>query len=303
VRRATIACVAALLACAGSPTTPDAANVPARLRVEMFGGFAASPGPVPADRVVLLVDSTGSMVRDTRSGSSRVRAARAAAERFVANLPGDASPELLVIGNGPGSRCSTAPARTVGRERVLSQVSNLRAGGQGSLVAALEGIAESAAAEDGGFPRVVAITSLDDGCGGDLCGAAQALVQHGVRLDLVLIGDVAAPACLTEVIGIPRDGPPVPWPTQSTAAFHVESRGPDPAILVCGESGGLPVQVPPGNVDIVVKLDPPLRVEHRFQPGTRWVLQVLDFPGLVPTERQWRWHADAVPGATAGSAR
>jgi hypothetical protein len=77
----------------------------------------------------------------------------------------------------------------------------------------------------------------------------------------------------------------------------VERTGPDPAILVCGESGGLPVELAPGPADVVVKLDPPLRISRSFEPGTRWVLQVLDFPDLDPPERQWRWLADPAPVA------
>ncbi len=30
-------------------------------------------------------------------------------------------------------------------------------------------------------------------------------------------------------------------------------------------------------------------VEREFEPGERWVLEVVDFPALDLGERQWRW--------------
>ena len=57
------------------------------------------------------------------------------------------------------------------------------------------------------------------------------------------------------------------------------------------------MRLAPGAAAVVVQLDPPLRIVRNFNPGTRWVLQVLDFPGLDPPERQWRWTAGASPEA------
>jgi hypothetical protein len=92
---------------------------------------------------------------------------------------------------------------------------------------------------------------------------------------------------------------PSPGRSDAPVGFSVESVGADPAVLVCGESGGLPVRLAPGAAAVVVSLDPPLRVESNFEPGTRWVLEVVDFPGLDPPERHWRWKA-AVASEAAG---
>jgi hypothetical protein len=274
---------------------------PALLRVEMFGGFRAERPALPPDRVALVVDATGSMASPTGQGPSRARATRAAAERFAAALPAAADLELFVLGNDAGAGCQVAPKRYDGdRDALLGRIRDLRAGGEGSLAGALD---RFGSAEEGGFERVVVITALDDDCGGGLCEAVQGLAARGVRLDLVLIGEVEAPDCIAEASGGRRDVVPVPWQRAAQVPFHVESVGAEPAVVVCGEAGGLPVQVPSGTAGVVVQLDPPLRVEHGFRPGERWVLQVLDFPGLDPKERQWRWQTAVSPVAAAALER
>jgi hypothetical protein len=264
-----------------------------RIRLELLGGFPAHRDPLPEARVALLVDATASMRAGTDAGPARVIGARAAAERFAASLPLQTPLSLWVLGDDPGARCDAALEPLDGeRDELLRAVRRLRARGEGSLAAALR---ELPGPDEGGYERVVAVSALDDGCGGDLCAAARDLVARGVRLDVVHIGSAPAPDCLADVTHGEPEGPPVPWPTAAPVRFHVERRGADPAILVCGESGGLPVEVGPGSADVVVNLDPPLRVPRDFVAGTRWVLQVLDFPGLDPPERLWRWQAESPP--------
>ena len=266
---------------------------PARMRVEMFGGFEKSPPPLQTGSVALLVDSTATMASTSGFGPSRIRSARAAAKRFAEMLPGERELELHVIGNSARARCDTEPERTVGeRGGIVDRVGRLRARGRGSLADALGRFSEK-----DGVGRVVVVSSLADDCKGDLCSAARRLAARGVRLDLVLIGDTEAPPCLAGLSAPELEGAPVPWSTSQRAHFRVESTGDDPAILVCGETGGLPVQMEPGPKSILVELDPPLRIERNFTPGTRWVLQVLDFPNLDPPERQWRWLAEKPPVA------
>lgn len=283
---------AALVGCAGG-APPAAPAPPALLTVQVFGGFPSERAPLPKDRVALLVDSTGSMARGTGQGPSRLRATRTATERFSESLQPGSELELFVLGNDSRASCDRLATRYDGdREELVERIGGLRARGKGSLAAALDRIASL---EEGGFERVVAFTALDDGCGGDLCQAAEKLAARGARLDLVLIGSVEAPPCIAEVRGRHLDAMPVPWQRGAPVAFHVESTSPEPAVMACSEAGGLPVQVPKGSAAVVVKLDPPLRVKRRFRPGTRWVLQVLDFPGLDPQERQWRWQAGSPP--------
>jgi hypothetical protein len=276
----------------GEEPAPPARG-PVRIRVEMFGGFPAPPAAAARDRVALLVDATDSMGRPAETGTPRVRAARAAAQRFVAALGGEAELTLFAFGNEWEARCDTpAVAHTGSRDAVSKRISALRAGGDGSLALALDAFA---APEKGGFDRVVAITGLGDRCGGDLCAAVDGLAARGVRLDLVVVGGAAVPDCVSELAHRETVDTAGDWPVRGPVGFHVESTGPDAAVLVCGESGGLPVEVLSGRSAVVVKLDPPLRLERSFMPGTRWLLQVLDFPALDPPERQWRWVDDGPP--------
>ncbi|MGH0028563.1 MAG: hypothetical protein ACQGVC_02140 [Myxococcota bacterium] len=288
--------------CAGAPPPPAVdARAPVRVRVEMLGGFAAERAPLPPGRVALVVDSTASMARATAAGPSRIRGARAAARRFVSTLPAATPLDLYVTGNDRGAACDDPiTPRDGDRDDFDRGLARIRSRGEGSLATALAAL--PGAAEDGGYERVVAVSAFDDGCGDDLCPVAQGLADRGVRVDWVRIGEVPLPECLTELTrGLPA-APPVPWDTARPVPFHVQTAGADPAIVVCGESGGLPVQLAPGRAEVVVKLDPPLRVPRNFLPGTRWVLQVIDFPGLDPPERQWRWHADAAPAGTGALA-
>jgi hypothetical protein len=280
---------------AGEPVLP--ARGPVRIRVEMLGGFPAPPAATAPERVALLVDATDSMGRPAETGTPRVRAARAAAQRFVETLGDATQVTLYALGNEWEARCDTPAVAHAGSHDALSKrISALRAGGDGSLAQAL---GELAAPQDGGFERVVAITGLGDGCGGDLCAAVDGLAARGVRLDLVVVGGAAVPDCVAELALREAIGGPGGWPARGPVGFHVESTGSDAAVLVCGESGGLPVEVLSGRSAVVVKLDPPLRIERSFMPGTRWLLQVLDFPALDPPERQWRWVDDGPPPVAA----
>ena len=223
-----------------------------------------------------------------QAAEAPVRAARSAAQRFAERLSTDTELELFVLGNVRSAGCNSLPTSYAGeRGELIDRTGRLRGRGKGSLVTALDGFASPA---EGGFERVVAITALDDECGGDLCQAIQGLAERGIRLDLVLIGATEAPTC-AEVTRAEAAETPLPGRNGAPVEFAVESVGADPAVMVCGETGGLPVRLAPGAAAVVVKLDPPLRVESDFEPGTRWVLQVLDFPALDPPERQWRWKA------------
>jgi len=108
------------------------------------------------------------------------------------------------------------------------------------------------------------------------------------------------PACLREPAGLAENAPP-PIPPAPPLHFRLEVSQPEPMVVGCSDVGGLPVAAPPGPVTVVVDLDPPLRVEGRFDPGARRLLQVLDFPLLDPPTRQWRWielppHTASAPG-------
>lgn len=302
-RARTIALAAAMLlapACATRPELP----APSLLFVEVLRGFAPEQ-VMAADEnapVVVLVDASRSMAEQTRAGSSHHVAAQRAATRFVNAVSALRPIWLYAIGSTSSAECEVvsrgnrAPV-AADRGELLSELTALRARGEGSIADALDGVLgelEAGEATSGG--RVVLFSDLSRDCGGDLCAAAARLVGAGVRLDVVAIGDRPVPACLAQPGGLAESVPP-PRAAAQPLKFRVEVSDPEPMVVGCSETGGLPVAAPKGPGTVVVELDPPLRVDARFQPGGRQVLQVLDFPLLDPPARRWRW-VDLPPVST-----
>lgn len=288
------------LGCAGSAPPPAE---PALVALEILRGFGAPPARSAAPRVIALLDATRAMSRRDTSGVTYFDAARAGAGRWLRELPAESQVELLALGGARSSACAT-PARTLAGPGAASDPSLQRAlagvspAGEGSLAEGLFELASELPGAGAGPLRVVAWSSLRDSCDGSLCAAAEALARRGVRLDLVVLGDARAPACLDD-LDLPRSAftPPA---SRDRVGLRVERLGPEPAVVGCSEAGGLPVAVPLGTTRIVVALDPPLILERSFPPDTRWILEILDFPTLGPEERQWRWRPFSAPGEDGG---
>jgi len=297
----------AVAACAGPPPGPPP---PARVSVEVLRGLA--PGSLSTPErdapVVVILDVTRSMGERTEAGTVRHVAARRAAERFVRGVGEEREIWLYAVGSGDMAQCQPVyrGARSGGpgdRAAVLRELGSLRARGEGSLAAALDGVREELArAGTGPGGRVVVFSDLGPECAGerDLCAAAARLARAGARLDVVAIGARPAPACLAEPEPDALAPPPAPAPPrQRPPSFRVIQREPESLVVGCSDAGGLPVAVSPGPGAVAVALEPPLRVEKIFDPGTHHVLQVLDFPALDPPARKWRWVDTPLPGAPA----
>lgn len=274
------------------PQGPDA-----RLQVELLRGFATAPvaGSASASRVEVLLDLSRSMNERTAGGPRRYLAVRRAAARFVDSLPPDAAVGLHALGIDRVAECQpakaiVAPVGAGGRRAVRLEIDRLRVAGEGSLAAAIESVRAALAAEGTlAGARVVAFSDLGAECGGNLCSAAEHLVAGGALLDLVVIGESGVPVCLD---GIVAAGGASALAMEGTEPhFYVESHRGEPVTAACGVANGLPVLVPPGDAVVVVELDPPLRVERRFDAAERMVLQVIDFPSLDPPTRRWRWRS------------
>lgn len=263
----------------------------------MLSGFDAGSVPLAGrGKTALVVDASSAMFRPMEGGLPHIRAARVAASRFARSVASDDLLDVWIVGGDARRECGTPAVPLVGaRDEVVRQLDRLRARGKGSSGDALLALA----AEDEPPSRVVLVTSLFDECGDSLCSAAEALAARGTRLDLVVVGNFVAPACLSTdaLASAASTSSPVPWTTGSPTKFHVVSGGDDPAIEMCGDVNGLPVEVRSGAAEIVVELTPPLRVTHEFVDGKRWKLEVIDFPTLDPPERQWRWREVAKPAA------
>jgi len=282
------------LACAGPSGPPP----PARVSVEVFQGLV--PGDLeswePTTPVVVILDLTRSMAEATDAGAPRHVAARRAADRLVRGVAAERPVWLYAVGSGSTSECQplhrgarSAPGDD--RQAVRNEIASLRARGEGSLAAALEGVrSELEGADAVAGSRVVVFSDLGPECGRerDLCGAASRLLDAGARLDVVAIGARPAPACLTAPAAV-AERPAPPPPRRRPPMFRVIQREPESLVVGCSEAGGIPVAVKPGPGAVVVDLDPPLRVEKIFDPSHHHRLQVLDFPSLDPPVRKWRW--------------
>jgi hypothetical protein len=292
VRRGAAALAGALgcaLGCAApSPLPPEE---PALVALEVLRGFDAAPGPHGEPRVVALLDATRAMSGRGAEGIAHFAAARAAAARWLRELPPDTGVELRVQAGEPSAACASPARRLAGPEpaanaSLAAALENLAPAGEGSVA---EGLFELAAELDAAPTplRVVVWSALRDRCDASLCAAAQALARRGARLDLIVLGDGAAPDCLAELT-LPGDAVPPETPA-TPIGFRVERLAPVPAVVGCSEAGGLPVAVPSGPSRLVVALDPPLILERSFPPGTHWTLEVLDFPTLGRDTREWHW--------------
>lgn len=273
--------VAGFSACV-APTPP-----PAQVTVSLLGGNAAS-APLEPSRVAVVLDAGASMAQLSEFGPSHWIGARRGAERLIGSLPPETRVDLFLVGGDRSSGCEALVPGLVGADAVATQLARATPSGRAPLVATLEQLAASLD-EDTGLSRAVVFTNLSDECGGDLCAVAQHLAARDVRLDLVVIGDATPPECLAAVSYRDLASAPSGWASERSVPFHVNSPSLAPGMHLCGESSAHPLPVPAGLASVMVQLDPPLRVERRFAPGSRWQLEVLDFPQLDPPVREWRW--------------
>jgi hypothetical protein len=265
----------------------------------MWSGFEAGAEPLPPKRTALVVDASSAMLRRTSDGLRHIRAGRVAAARFVETATRAAPLDVFVVAGESNATCDAPSVEPlVGeREDVAKALDRLRARGKGSVGATLLALAD--APEE--LERAVVVTNLYQECGQDLCIAAAALADRGTRLDIVAIGDIVAPECLRTIHESKGEDIPVPWTSERPRRFHLQTAGPDPAILNWGLVNDIPVEVRTGELQIVVDLSPQLRVTRNFVAGELWKLEVLDFPSLEPPERQWRWQRldESQPSAEA----
>ncbi len=300
-RRRSIAVGALLgLACA----TPSAPPLPAQVAVEMFTGFAVRPAAPPPrrERIELLVDLTDSMLEPTAAGPPRFVAAQRAAARLLLALPPDVSLGVRVLGVGAGPGCASATPVTAPRPAtppaLAARLEKLAPAGEGSIAEELDALrANRVDAGDLERTRVVIVSDLAGECGGDLCAATAALVSGGAQLEVVVIGDAAAPDCFGDLApaGPPRlaVGPETP----ALPAFRVESHAPHgdaaPVLLATGRADDASVPVSAGPATVTVEFRHPTVIGPMLlAPAMLTRIRVLDFPSLEPSVREWHWESE-----------
>jgi hypothetical protein len=281
-RLAVVVVLASVLCACVVPSPP-----PAQVGVVLLAGNAAREIPEPG-RVAVLVDAGADMAELSADGPSYWIGARRGAERLIGSLPAELRADLFLVGGAEDARCEDPVPGLVEPAVVAQRLAEATPSGRAALVATLAGLAEQAEGE-ADLARAVVFTRLSGACGGDLCEAAQRLAARDVRLDLVVIGDASPPPCLAALAHRDPARAPSGWSVSANPAFHVDSPSLDPGHRLCGEAEAHPLPVPPGEASLVVQLDPPLNVTRQFAPGSRWQLEVLDFPQLDPPVREWRW--------------
>jgi hypothetical protein len=298
-----------LLVAAACQSAPPLAP-PAEVSVEILGGFAqpAPPAEPASERVELLLDVTRSLAAGPRGGEP-YRAARQAAARLVAGLPEETPLRVRALGLSPGNGCASATLLGAGRRELTraelaGRVAGLEPAGEGSLAVALAELrGVLAQSDDLERSRIVVFSDLGPECGGDLCTAAELLLDAGARVDFVVLGGAAAPACLEDLTPTPRvpSAPALAPPTFRIVAYD-ESAAHEPLVLAEGHASGTPRRVPAGPVTVLFGLDPPSLIGPLvLSPGTLTRIRVVEFPALDPPIREWMWTTEPLERETASA--
>ena len=301
----------------GCVATPPPPAAPAKLSVEVLRGArqappAATPAPAAPQRVEILLDLTPSMKTRTSQGPTRLAAARAAATRLARALPAESEVTLYGYGFTTGTECAPGArlaAAEQPREYLLERVAQTGAYTEGSLADALDAVRVSLAAADAlESAQVVVLTDLEPGCEGDPCAAALSLVEAGVRIDLVVVGEAEVPACFELLApdsppraldGVLPDPRALRFTVESVEAPDVPSVGP----RATRRADGSWVALPSGNVALVVGLEPPYAISPvSLPPHTMTRIRVLDFPGGAEPVREWERSVHALPTGSGAAA-
>ena len=231
------------------------------------------------------------------AGAANFLAARAAAARFVRDLPDSTPLRVRALGLTPGRSCEPASlleprSRARSHAALATQIDSLVPAGEGSLAVALAEL-RGVLAEDGDSERsrVVVFSDLGSECGGDLCTGAELLLDAGARVDFVVLGDAAAPACFAALVPADR------WqhaPVLDSSVYRIVAYDPGAErtrlVLAEGLTGAARLHVPAGPVTIELGLDPPARIGPLLlSPGTWTRVRVIEFPSLDPSVRETVW--------------
>ncbi len=163
------------------------------------------PGSQSPGRLVLVLDSSGSMKEPAGGGSTKIDAARAALTRVAEELPDDAEVGVRVFGAEVFSRrdagaCTdtqnVVPVGPLDRAALTEAVAAYRPYGETPIGNALRGAARDLGPAAAGEQRTIVL--LSDGeptCAPDPCKVARDLTRQGIDLSINVVGlDVSGPA-------------------------------------------------------------------------------------------------------------
>ncbi len=158
---------------------------------------AAAPGD-ESGRLVLLLDSSGSMKEKAAGGGTKIAAAKDALDAVVDQLPASAQVGIRVFGaqvfsrKDPGACTDTqnvVPVGPLDRARLRTAVSGYQPFGETPIGNALQGAAKDLGPSRAGERRTIVL--LSDGeptCAPDPCAVARQLRSRGIDLRINVVG-------------------------------------------------------------------------------------------------------------------
>ena len=196
LRFALVVALTVLLAPLGSP--PGQAS-------RASGPVRTADTSAPTGRLVLLLDSSGSMKDLAPGGGTKIAAAKAALSDVATNLPDDAEVGVRVFGATvenraqPGACTDTqnvVPVGRLDRGAIAKAVVRYRPYGETPIGNALKGAARDlGAAQDGVRRTIVLLSDGEPTCAPDPCTVARQLRDRGIDLRINVVGlDVAGKA-------------------------------------------------------------------------------------------------------------
>ena len=157
---------------------------------------AAAHAPAPEyGRLMLLLDSSGSMAEPASGGQTKIQAAKQALGRVIDDLPDDAQVGLRVFGakvfsrKDPGACTDTqlvVEPGTDNRDQLRDAVGDYQPYGETPIPAALK--AAAADLGDEGARSIVLVSDGESTCAPDPCDVARQLASKGINLQIDVVG-------------------------------------------------------------------------------------------------------------------
>ena len=158
---------------------------------------AVGPGATEGDggRMVLVLDSSGSMKEQSSGGETKIAAAKKALNQVIGSLPEDQSVGLRVYGakvfsRGDPGACTDSqlvvPVASGNRDQLRSAVSSYRPYGETPIGYALQQAGKDLGGE--GKRTIVLVSDGEPTCDPDPCKVARDLSEQGVDLKVDVVG-------------------------------------------------------------------------------------------------------------------
>jgi Ca-activated chloride channel family protein len=178
-----------------------------------IGAAQADPEPGDTGKLVMVLDSSGSMKEPAGDGKTKIVAARTALTQVVNKLPEGAQVGLRVYGatvfkKGQPGACTdtqlTVPIGTGNRPQLLSAISKYKPYGETPI-----GYSLQEAAKDLGPSGQRTIVLVSDGeatCAPDPCVVAQSIAKQGIDLKIDVVGFRVSAKARSQLQCVAREG-------------------------------------------------------------------------------------------------